>query len=184
MINGVTVNPNASLYLPDICCLLGAWLNRMRLVQILKAYRRIKSVIYKVTVIVMASLWLDHVLDSYVYHMMFWQLKLNLYRDREIFFKVKCFYFVKDFDKLLWSENGNRANVAYSACSKRVDSQTHRLFPSLWAGGILQILQSDWLRSCLLTRQELLRDDLCNAFWKLENHKNANIYILTYRHGF
>ena len=45
MINGVTVNPNASLCLPDICCLLGAWLNRMRLVQILKAYHRIKSVI-------------------------------------------------------------------------------------------------------------------------------------------
>ena len=45
IINDVAVNPNASLCLPDICCLLCAWLNSMRLVQVLKAYRRIKSVI-------------------------------------------------------------------------------------------------------------------------------------------
>ena len=51
------------------------------------------------------------------------------------------------------------------------NSRNPTIWLAPWAGGLS--------RSCPLIRAELLRDELCNAFFK-----HVNIYILTYRHGF
>ena len=64
----------------------------------------------------------------------------------------------------------------------------HLFFPSLGAGGILQILQSDWfreravfLRPCPLTRAEWLAASFTSLFSCLRMSKNRHfqrIYVL------